>query len=112
MKLPNVEKAIVPEAKVVHYLLSPTHRDGQHKAAFFRSFGFKPESWTALSFALFNHALSNEIAEIATTPFGKNYVIEGMLHSPDGRNPQVRVVWFIANDAEFATLATAYPLHK
>ena len=61
MKLPNVEKAIVPEAKVVHYLLSPTHRDGQHKAAFLRSFGFKPESWTALSFALFNHAFDDVI---------------------------------------------------
>jgi hypothetical protein len=37
-------------------------------------------------------------------------VIEGMLPAPDGRAPNVRVVWFIAKNAETATLATAYPL--
>ena len=31
--------------KITHYLLSTAHRDGQHKAAFFRSFGFKLEAW-------------------------------------------------------------------
>jgi hypothetical protein len=30
MKLPNVEHAVVPGRKITHYLLSATHRDGQH----------------------------------------------------------------------------------
>jgi hypothetical protein len=110
MKLPNAEDAIVPEAKITHYLLSPTHRDGRHKAAFFRSFGFTSEDWPVLASALLLHARTHEVVEIAPTPFGQNYVVEGPLPSPDGRAPNVRVVWFVANGAETATLATAYPL--
>src|ERR1035438_9849857 len=110
MKLPNVERAVVPGRKVTHYLLSPTHRDGQHKAAFFQSFGFKPESGEALAAALLTHARSHEVANIVPTPFGRNFVIEGALPAPDGRAPKVRAIWFVANGRETATLATAYPL--
>jgi hypothetical protein len=34
----------------------------------------------------------------------------GALPAPDGRSPVMRAVWFIAKNAETATLATAYPL--
>jgi Domain of unknown function (DUF6883) len=110
MKLPNVERAVVPGRKITHYLLSTAHRDGRHKAAFFRSFGFKLEHWEALASALLEHAHKYEIVEIVPTPFGRNCVIEGPLPSPDGRAPRVRAVWFIAKGEETATLATAYPL--
>lgn len=113
MKLPNVERAVVPGRKITHYLLSTTHRDGQHKAEFFRSFGFKIEHWEELASALLNHAHKCEVVEIVPTPFGQNYVIEGILPAPDGRSPKkVRTVWFIANGQEIATLATAYPLDE
>jgi hypothetical protein len=110
MKLPNVERAVVPARKVTNYLLSTAHRDGQHKAVFFRSFGFKLERWEELATALLDHARRNEVVEIMPTPFGQNFVIEGRLPAPDGRAPKVRTVWFIANGEETATLATAYPL--
>ena len=110
MKLPYVERAVVPARKITHYLLSQTHRDGQHKAAFFRAFGFTPEDGQALASALQHHARSHEVTEITPTPFGRNYVVEGPLPAPNGRAPRVRVVWFIANGGETATLATAYPL--
>ncbi|MFZ1074552.1 MAG: DUF6883 domain-containing protein [Verrucomicrobiia bacterium] len=110
MKLPNAERAVVPERKITHYLLSVAHRDGRHKAEFFRSFGFKPEAWEELASALLNHARNQEVVEVVPTPFGRNYVVEGPLPAPDGRTPKVRVVWFVANREETATLATAYPL--
>jgi hypothetical protein len=112
MKLPNVDHAVVPSRKITHYLLSATHRDGQHKATFFLSFGFKPDAWEELASALLQHARHSEIMEIVPTPFGRNFVVEGALPSPDGRVPKVRVVWFIANDQETATLATAYPIDE
>jgi len=31
MKLPNVERAVVPGRKITHYLLSTAHRDGRQK---------------------------------------------------------------------------------
>jgi Domain of unknown function (DUF6883) len=40
MKLPYYEQVVVTREKVVDYLLSDTHRDGRHKAAFFNRFGF------------------------------------------------------------------------
>ena len=110
MKLPNIERAVVPGRKITHYLLSTTHRDGQHKAEFFRSFGFKLEAWEELATAFLNHARNHEIVEIVPTPFGRNFVIEGVLSAPDGRTPKVRAVWFVANGREMATLVTAYPL--
>jgi hypothetical protein len=110
MKLPNVERAVVPSRKITHYLLSTAHRDGQHKAEFFRSFGFKMEAWEELASALLKHTRNHEIVEIVPTPVGRNFVIEGALPAPDGRSPKVRVVWFIANEEEMVTLATAYPL--
>ena len=110
MKLPNVERVVVPGRKITHYLLSTTHRDGRHKAEFFRGFGFKLEAWEELATALVGHAHQYEVVEIVTTPFGQNIVIEGALPAPDGRAPKVRAVWFIANGEETATLATAYPL--
>jgi hypothetical protein len=110
MRLPNADRASVPARKITHYLLSTEHRDGQHKAAFFKSFGFKLKSWEVLASALLHHARTNDVVEIVSTPFGQNYVVEGTLSAPDGRQPRVRVVWFIANQQETATLATAYPL--
>jgi hypothetical protein len=110
MKLPNAEGAIVPGRKITHYLLSTAHRDGQHKAEFFRSFGFRLEAWEELASALLDHARKYEVIEIVPTTFGRNFVVEGALTAPDGRAPDVRVIWFIAKNAETATLATAYPL--
>jgi hypothetical protein len=110
MKLPNAEQAVVPSRKITHYLLSTAHRDGQHKAEFFSRFGFKLEVWEELASALLDHARKYEVVEIVPTPFGQNFVIEGALPAPDGRSPDVRVVWFIAKNGETATLATAYPL--
>ena len=110
MKLPNAERAVVPERKITYYLLSTAHRGGRHEAECLRSFGFKLEAWVELATALLNHARNYEAVEIVPTPFGRNYVVEGPLPAPDGRAPKVRAVWFIANREETATLATAYPL--
>src|ERR1700689_2822581 len=104
MNLPNAERAAVPSRKITQYLLSTSHGDGKHKAEFFRSFGFKLEEWEEFASALLNHARHNEVVEIVPTPFGQNYVIEGTLPTPDGRSPKVRVIWFIAKNAETATL--------
>jgi hypothetical protein len=38
------------------------------------------------------------------------YVIEGMMESPDGRNPHVRSIWIVEYDTDYPRLVTAYPL--
>ena len=110
MKLPNYERPLVPREKIVDYLLSPIHKDGRGKAAFFSRFGFTPESWQTLAEALLRHAARHEVAKAEATPFGTRYVVEGGLETPDGRTPLVRVVWFVETGEETPRLATAYPL--
>ncbi len=110
MNIPNAVQAIIPERKITAYLRSLTHRDGRSKAMFFMRFGFAADDWEGLANALRRHAADHEVAEQEATPFGISYVVEGALTTPDGRSPQVRVVWFIATGASIPHLVTAYPL--
>ena len=110
MKLPQLENAVVPAAKITGYLLSAKHRDGRHKAAFFTRFGFTIADIETLTAALLRHAAEHEVAKSEVSPFGTRYVVEGELHTPDGRAPRLRVVWFIADGEVAPTLVTAYPL--
>jgi Domain of unknown function (DUF6883) len=108
MKLPNHEHASVPERKITAYLLSLTHRDGRSKAAFFLRFGFSVDNWEVLADALRRHAAEHKVVEIESTSFGTSYVAEGEIIAPDGRSPQVRVVWFIETGESLPRLVTAY----
>jgi hypothetical protein len=112
MKLPNCEKAVVAEAKLTNYLLNEAHPTGKDKAAFFMRFGYSAEEWEVLKQALLNHATANQVTSLLTTPEGIHYSIEGILVTPDGRNPLIRSVWVIDNDSETPRFITAYPLKK
>src|SRR6266568_3582513 len=112
MRLPNHEQAVVPREKIRDYLLSASHPDGRHKAAFFLRFGFNRDSWQTLGEALRQHAAIHNVVKTETTRFGVRYVIEGKLLTPSQRHPYVRVVWFIRNDQEMPYFVTAYPLRR
>ena len=110
--LPHVEQATVPEAKVVQYLLSPTHRSGKSKAAFFSAFGFTAEQWQELAGALRRHAADNLVCGTEETTFGTRYVIEGTLHAPNRQGLHIRSVWFIDKDNTEPRFVTAYPVRR
>lgn len=48
MKLPNANSAIVDEAKVRDYLLSPEHPVGRFKARVFVAVGYRRQAWQRL----------------------------------------------------------------
>lgn len=110
MKLPNNERSFVPPEKIIQYLLNENHPKGKDKAAFFSRFGFSVAQWEVMAEALLKHAQLHEVANQRELTHGVNYAIEGTLSSPDGRNPVVRVIWFIAHDEDIPTFVTAYPL--
>ena len=112
MTLPNRDEAVVPEDKITLYLLNTTHPKGRSKAKFFQQFGFSMAQWEQLADALLSHAQLYDVVKTEQTPFDIPYVIEGELDTPIERQPQVRVVWFIANDSTIPHLVTAYPLEK
>jgi len=109
-KLPNHDKAIIPQAKIADYLLSLTHRDGKSKAKFFRASGFSPTEWEIMAEALKHHAAVHKLGKIETSPFGMRYVIEGEMLTPDNRNPEIRSVRFIRTGSDIPYFVTAYPL--
>lgn len=109
VRLPHHEQAAVPERKIVAYLLSFTHPDGKSKAAFFSRFGFTATRWEELANAFRRHAAENEVAVREDTLYGTSYSVDGRLHTPDGRDPTVRVVWFVEHGQTVPRLVTAFP---
>jgi hypothetical protein len=110
MKLPNKEFAIINKEKLTNYLLAFEHRVGRSKAEFFTSFGFNGYSWEILRASLLEHASKNAIKTEQNTDFGARYTIEGIIETPDGRNPVIRTVWFIRNGEDIPRFVTAYPI--
>jgi hypothetical protein len=109
MKIPKADQAQAAPAKILNYLLSPSHPVGKHKAAFFLRFGFNMIQWEQMANALIRHAAENEVAASKTTPFGVNYTVKGRLQTPDGRNPTICLVWFMEHAEDIPRLVTAYP---
>jgi hypothetical protein len=106
--LPDAQLAIVEQRKITRHLLASGHPAGRAKAAFFERFGFRVAEWGRLRDALLEHARSTRSIFIADTEFGRKYVLEGPLTTPDGRKPRVRTVWFVAIGETVPRLVTAY----
>jgi uncharacterized protein DUF6883 len=112
MKLPHNDRLEIPQRKIINYLLDLTHPDGRGKAIFFLHFGFSVEKWGVLALALRKHGIDHDVSKVENSTFGKRYVIEGVLETPDGRNPQVRSVWFVEKESEVTRFVTAYALEE
>jgi hypothetical protein len=107
--LPNAERAIVDEAKVRDYLLSPSHPVGRFKAAFFWALGFSADDWRSLSEALLTIGRSGEVNEGQASPFGQKFEIRASLTGPSGRQATIVTVWMVSNGRDFAHFVTAFP---
>jgi hypothetical protein len=87
LRLPYLDRAVVPEAKIVNYLLNPRHSGGRAKARFLESFGLRLKDWQVLRDAIIAHAAANDVTASYQTRFGTRYEIDGRLPTPDGRAP-------------------------
>jgi len=112
VKLPNGERAVIPEAKLRDYLLSPSHPHGRHKAVFFGRLGFSQERWQELASALRAHVERHEVARAEESPFGMRFAVDGDLSAPIGRGVRVRTVWYVERGEDFPRFVTAYPLGR
>ncbi|KAB2849925.1 MAG: hypothetical protein F9K44_06460 [Hyphomicrobiaceae bacterium] len=108
-KLPNADLAIIEPEKILDYLLSDSHPVGRHKAAFFKTFGFRRSNPDFLHRALIEHGKSHDIVRTTTTNFGEKFELSGPLVSPDGRLSIVRSVWIIYKGEEIPRFVTAIP---
>ena len=108
--LPHATIAEIDRRKITDYLLSINHPAGRAKAAFFYQFGFLAAAWRNFRDALVQHACSATTVSVVETPYGRKYILDGVLPAPDGRRPRIRMVWFVASDKTRPRLVTAYPL--
>jgi filamentous hemagglutinin len=100
--------AVVPVAKVLHYLLDSTHPGNGGKAAFFGAFGFTVGRWAALHDALLAHPGMHPVIVVTANAWGTKYDVRCSLRSPDGRNPCIRSIWVIDATSPYPRLVTAY----
>lgn len=110
MKLPNSKQAIVPEKKLVGYLLSETHALGRFKARFFRGLGFNETNVELFRKELFNLVTSNETKSFEQSNYGTKYIVDGSLLTPSKQSVKIRTVWIIEKDGINPVFVTAYPV--
>ena len=111
MKLPNADYAIVERAKVVAYLVNPSHRHNRGKAAFFAALGYSTSLADALRDVLLTLARTGEVVRRVDRRYGEIVVVEGLLprHTGEGPSRPIRTVWIIDHGFDVPRLVTAYP---
>jgi len=79
LKLSNIDRAIIPQEKIVGYLLSFKHRDGRSKAEFFTKLGFTTDAWQDLAKALLRHADDKKLPKPKILRSGPAISLKGKL---------------------------------
>jgi hypothetical protein len=103
-----LDRAVVDDAKVRDYLLSPEHPVGGPKARFFKSLGFSRDDWVAVQEIIAGFAKSD--AQLGRrTSFGQKYVVVGTIEGPGGQTASIVVVWIVLAAEDFPRFVTAYP---
>jgi hypothetical protein len=110
MKLPRNINAVIPQSKIIDYLLSETHSVGKAKAKYFKMLGYNQDNCEELKDALILVAHDNEVTEIIDTPYGNKYIIDGNLVTPSGKRARVRTIWIMEAGKELPCFVTAYPI--
>jgi hypothetical protein len=109
LQLPNPDRAVIDDAKVRDYLLSPSHPVGRFKSVFFAGLGFSQANWQGLRDALLELARSDAATPGQPSAFGQKFEVRGKLRGPSGRQAVVVTVWLVASGQDFANLITAFP---
>ena len=112
MRLPNADQAVVEPEKITEYLLSHTNPRSRGKAGFFVRFGFNSDNWQGLTEALVRQGSNHEVVSVYDTVYGLRYLVDGIIETPDGRNPSIRTVWQVDPGTDYPRLITARPLRR
>lgn len=108
MVLPNAENAIVPEEKILGYVLNAEHFDGKNKARVFESvFGINAVNANVLIEKIKKAVLENKIVFEMETPFGKKYTLDFEMEY-NGISAKVRTGWIIENGNDNPRLTSCY----
>lgn len=109
MNLPGADRAIISDAKVRDYLLSPEHPVGRFKARVFNAAGYRREAWQLLRDHLLALATTIDVEPSPGDVHGQRFVGAGALPGTAGQPLPIVTVWLIPLEGESPRLITAYP---
>jgi hypothetical protein len=110
MKVPNPEQAVVDIAKLRDYSLSPTHKEGKHKARVFAAaLGITENDADWLRSVLLAAVRRHDCVFGRKTSFGQRYIVDFPVTRADKR-AQVRSVWNVRPGKNVPRLVTCYVL--
>lgn len=110
MKLPNGDKAVIDERKLVDYSLDPNHPVGKHKARVFRAaIGLTQADAALLREALLEAAKGRDVAPGRLDEYGQRYQVDFEMSGPHGPVP-VRSAWIVGPGEDVPRLVTCYVL--
>ena len=110
MKLPNGDRATIDPRKVEDYCLSPTHRQGRHKARVFAdALGIGVADAALLMDALRSAAAQGEAQTGEADQYGQRYTVDFVYDGPKASR-MVRSAWMVRNGEDVPCLVTCYVL--
>lgn len=109
MKLPFAEHAVIEDAKLRDYLLSPIHPVGRYKCRFFLDIGYETSHLEVLRQDLMSLVETEDAQEGDQTRYGQKYVVRGILKAPSGMLAKIVTVWIVLHGERIPRFVTAYP---
>lgn len=92
--LPEYDRAIIEESKLIEYALNPENERGQHKARVIESaLGFNLSNWEQLQQAILEALPHHEAIFISETPFGIKYRVDLVISGPNKQTANLLTVW-------------------
>jgi hypothetical protein len=108
MKLPNGDKAIVSDEKLLRYILNPAHPvGGPHAYLFDRLLGINLTCADVLRQALLSAAREGEAIPGRLSGFGEKFEVRFPLSGPRGAY-NVLSIWMVPSGLDVPHLVTAY----
>lgn len=110
MKLPNGDHAVVEDAKLLQYCLSPTHPRGKHKAKLFEAaLGITAANAHLLKSSLLSAARAAEATPTKRNAFGQMYEIRFVCLGAT-RSAEVLSIWILLENDPAPRLVTCFPV--
>jgi hypothetical protein len=107
MKLPNCDRAIVEDRKLLNYLLDEEKSEG--KTYFYNRIGFFKENHEELADTLKTLACEGDVIDVIPAKFGVKYQVVGSFQNPAERDVLLLSIWIFDIGSDVPRLVTAYP---
>ncbi|ETW98041.1 MAG: hypothetical protein ETSY1_20380 [Candidatus Entotheonella factor] len=108
MKLPEGEKAMIPEGKLRNYCLNESHPRGRNKARVFRrALGVTADNPQLLERLIRQSAVEGDAVVLRQDAYGIYYRVELEVEGLHQRE-RLRTLWIIRHDEEVPRLISAF----